>query len=204
MNPGKASLTAIIGATGSGKSAWLKRSVLKRIPKRLMVWDSMAEYGHIATPVESLSAGIEQLKLAGASGGFRIVYQPPLSSPSLADIFSVFCRAAFAAGGLTLIVEELANVTRPGYSPPGWLQVVTQGRHRSLSVYGTSQRPQLLDKTFLDQCTTLRVGRLNTDRGRRVLADILALPPSDLDLRPLQWISRDMGTGKLTRETLTF
>lgn len=205
MKPGssnRASLTAIIGASGSGKSLWVKQQ-LARTPKRLMIWDTMAEYGHVAGPVKTTTAVIEQAKLAGPTGGFALVFVPSADAKLRIRQFDIFCGVAFALGRVTLVVEELANVTKAGWSPAGWLRVVTQGRHKGLTVIGTTQRPQLVDKTFLDNATTLRVGRLNTSTGRRTMADMLDTSPDEIAaLRPLEWISKDMATGTTKRETL--
>ena len=83
------------------------------------------------------------------------------------------------------------------------MRVVTQGRHRGLSVIGTTQRPQLVDKTFIDNATTVRCGRLNTSTGRRVMADLFGVHVGEIgDLLPLEWLSKDMATGKVTWERL--
>lgn len=204
MSSGKASLTAVIGATGSGKSLWLKRHLLRKKPKRLLVWDPRREYENALEQLQpEVTSSLDALGRRLIEGGsLRVIYQPPGQADPV-PLFDHLCKLAFAAGRLVLVAEELSDVTKPGWSPPGWRQCVTQGRHAQLEIIGTSQRPQLLDKTFLDQCTTLRVGRLNTLTARRMLADSLGMHPSELDLRPLEWISRDLSTGKTARETLS-
>jgi hypothetical protein len=197
----KASLTAVIGASGSGKSLWIKKH-LARKPRRLIVWDPMKEYSHLATPATDVSHVIAQLSIVGTSGGFCLVFQPSALPRIMARQFDLVCAAALAVTRCTLVAEELATVTRAGFSPPGWLRVVTQGRHAGLEVIGTTQRPQLVDKTFLDQATTVRCGRLNTAAGRRFMADLLDVPPEGLPSKPLEWVSRDMATGRTKRETL--
>jgi hypothetical protein len=199
----KANLTAVIGSTGSGKSLWIKRQ-LKRRPSRLIVWDPMREYGDLAGPLTDTSHVIAHLATCGSSGGFTLVFQPSHHPKISARQFDLLCSAAMAAGRCTLIAEELASVTRAGYSPPGWLRVVTQGRHAGLTVIGTTQRPALIDKTFLDNATTVRCGRLNTAAGRRYMADLLDVPADTLaGLKPLEWVSKDMSSGKISREKLT-
>lgn len=198
----RADLTAVIGASGSGKSLWVKQA-LRRRPSRLLVWDPMREYDHLATPVTEVSHLIAQLSIVGTAGGFCLVFQPSGVPRIAARQFDVICAAALAVTRCTFIAEELAGVTKPGSSPPGWLRVVTQGRHAGLRVIGTTQRPALVDKTFLDNATVIRCGRLNTPAARRFMADMLDVPAEDLAaLKPLEWLSRDMATGKVRRETL--
>lgn len=203
MRPGssnRASLTAIIGASGSGKSLWVKQH-LARPPKRLMVWDTMAEYKQLGLQTDKLRDVIQAVR----APAFVSVFVPSSDPKQRAAQFDRWCAAGFAVGTATLVIEELSNVTKAGWSPAGWLRVVTQGRHRGLSVIGTTQRPQLVDKTFLDNATTIRVGRLNTATGRRTMADMLDTSADQLaQLLPLEWISKDMATGRTKRETLRY
>lgn len=197
----QAAFVAVIGSTGSGKSHFVK-GVLKTKPPRLMVWDAMREYGHVGKVINGKTADlVAQLRKAGR-GPFALVYQPDKTSEArMRDQFAVFCRAALAARDVLLVVEELALVTKAGYSPPGWLEVVTGGRHYGLVVVGTSQRPALLDKTFFSNCTMIRVGKLTSAGDKKTLADAIDVPVDVLrDLRPRQWLIKNLVTGEVTGE----
>ncbi len=156
-----AAFVAVIGSTGSGKSHFVK-AVLEAKPPRVMIWDAMREYNHAGKVIKEKTADlVAQLRKVGR-GDFALVYQPKKESESvMREQFAIFCKAALAVGDVLLVIEELALVTKAGYSPPGWLEVVTGGRHYGVKVVGTSQRPALLDNLFFSKCTNLRVGILS-------------------------------------------
>lgn len=204
MSAFDADITAIVGATGSGKSLYIR----SRLPAlaRALIWDWKGEYrrcAHVIRGRNAPSALAAALAAAGA-GPFSISYVPDKRSQEAVDAqWGFVCRAAFAVGRCALIGEELQLVARPGHSAPGWLQVVTEGRGRGLVVIGVTPRPALVDKTFLDAATLVRCGRLNNPASRRFMADLLDVNVERLRaLLPLQWIEKNMATGELREETL--
>lgn len=97
---------------------------------------------------------------------------------------------------LTLICEELADVTQPAWAPPGLSVDTRKGRHRGLKVYGASQRPAAIDKHFFGNATVIRTGQLNFEADLRVMANVLGVTLEEIrDLKPLAWIERDMQSG---------
>lgn len=197
----QAAFVAVIGSTGSGKSHFVKQ-VLQAKPPRLMIWDAMREYGHAGKVVRDKTADlVAQLRKVGG-GSFSLVYQPNKESEqAMRGQFTVFCKAALAVGKVLMVVEEMALVTKAGYSPPGWLEVVTGGRHYGLMVVGTSQRPALLDKTFFSNCTMIRVGKLSSTGDKKAVADAIDVPADLLrQLKPRQWLVKNLVTGELSTE----
>ena len=144
----KADITSVMGVTGTGKTGFVMGELKKAKPSRLLVWDRKGEFAAegYGQPVHSLGDVIAALKSAGPKGKFAIAYRPKLVK--MAEQFHVFCMAAFEAGGLTLIGEELADVTTATSSPVGWRACTTQGRTRRLVIYGLSQTPSQIDKNF--------------------------------------------------------
>lgn len=200
----QAAFVAVIGSTGSGKSHFVKR-VLAEKPERLMVWDAMREYGHAGKVIKGKTSDLVAALRKAGRGSFSLVYQPTKETEAkMRDQFAIFCRAALAVGRVMLVVEELALVTKAGYSPPGWLEVVTGGRHYGLIVVGTSQRPALLDKTFFSNCTMIRVGKLTSAGDKKALSDAIDVPVDMLrELKPRQWLIKNLVTGELTGEGIT-
>jgi hypothetical protein len=197
MVAGRADLTVCIGAIGSGKSLYAKRRLEKhRGPA--MVWDARQEYGMPDT-TDNLAELVRLVK-----GGAKRIGFFPANDPALAwKQFHIFCMAAFARGRLLLLAEELADVTTAGGSPVGWRRCITQGRHAGLSIVAISQRPAKIDKTTIDNASTVRCGRLNVPTARKYMADVLDVPVADITaLKPLEWIVKDFNSGTLTRETL--
>ena len=209
----KAAIMAVLGSSGSGKSSFVKRETRRGHP-RLLVWDPLGEYqGATTDKVHELLAALRSKK-------FRLVFRPSDDDKIRAVQFDLVCRAALAAGNLTLVVEELRFVTTPSRAPVGWARVCLTGRHKGLTVYGLSQRPASIDKDFLGNCTRIRCGRLVYPEDVRAVGRALGLKvrpdPAGQDLKtawsmarlevlqPLEWIEKDMTTGKFSAGRLKF
>lgn len=198
MSANKASIVAVLGASGSGKSTFIKRTISRGHP-RLLIWDPMVEYeGQYVDGLGDLLAGLKLKR-------FRLVFRPTSDPARRAQQFDLFCRAALAAGNLTLVVEELRFVTTPSRAPLGWAQACLTGRHKGLRVIGASQRPASIDKDFLGNCTAIRTGRLAYPEDVKAVAKAAGIAPAKIEaLKPLDWIEKDMATGKMTSGVLTF
>lgn len=199
----KAAIIAVLGASGSGKSTFVKRALAAAKPKRLLIWDPMREYqeGREAMRLADLADMIE----AGRKGGFALTFRPAAQDNVRARQFDVFCGLALAAGNLTLVVEELRFVTTPSRAPLRWAEVTMTGRHRGLKVIGTSQRPASIDKDFLGNATLIHTGRLVYPEDVRAVAKAMRASESDIEaLQPLDWIEADMQTGKKASGRMVF
>lgn len=175
----KPKIEAYIGASGSGKGVSITRRLAELNPPRLLIWDPRNEYSKAAQRYEKLSSLVGAFKRAGAGTiKARLV---PGSTVDLAAAFGLVCDLAFTAGDLVLLAEELSDVTTATHAPAAWRRCVTQGRHRSLHVIGAAQRPALIDKTFLGNCTYLRCFTLRYDDDRRTMAKALDVPQAQID-----------------------
>lgn len=201
MSANKAAIMAVLGASGSGKSTFIKREISKPAAKRrLLIWDPMKEYGAAG----GIVTGLGDLLAALKADRFALVFQPAADAKVRVSQFDLFCRAALAAGRLVLVVEELRFVTTPSRAPLGWAQVCLTGRHADLTVYGASQRPASIDKDFLGNCTRIRSGRLAYPADEKAVADAARIDRADIPTAPLEWIEKDLTTGKITRGKLKF
>jgi hypothetical protein len=194
-----ASFTAVIGATGSGKTEFIRQELTRKKPKRLLVWDpkpqsDYARFGQVFSEKRALSAAV----LEAGRGPLQAIFRPGNKASEYKEKFDWFCRLAYAWGNCTLVAEELAHVTRAGWSPDGWLAVCTLGRSSGLIVYGATQRPALCDKTFLSAASLVHCGRLGSRSDKATMADILDCHPDELrNLQPMDWIERsDTGERK--------
>lgn len=204
MSANQASIIAVMGASGSGKSTFIKRTLRKPKPARLMVWDPMREYAEFGQVFDSMGGLVDMLGKIGR-GKFSVVFQPAANEKARARQFDVFCGVAMALGNLTFVAEELKFVTRPGYAPIRWSAVTMTGRHKGLRVIGASQRPASIDKDFLGNCTTIRTGRLAYPEDIKALSKAMQVPEAQIGaLKPLEWIEKNMATGKITTGKLTF
>lgn len=172
----KASIIAVIGASGTGKSSYIKGELLKRY-KRLLIWSPLEktdQYASFCSGVVvngKISEFVNQVK----KGEKAIVFVPTGSDAQVKDQFDKFCRVVWELEGSTVLVEELSRVTMASWSPQAWRNLSTAGRHQGLTIIGTSQRPASIDKDFLGNCTEVRCYRVNYDNDAKVMADSLSL-----------------------------
>lgn len=187
----EAQIWAVLAASGMGKGVFIKGELRKQKPRRLVVWDFMDEYQEFATKIETTDH-IRQHMLKVGSGPLRVRYVSKASGEkNVRKEFEVICELVHAWGDCTFIVEELANVTTPGWSPPAWRKMTTSGRHMGIKVIGTSQTPALVDKTFLANCTMIHAGPLRMATHRQAVSANTDIPEADLaTLRQFEFIQR--------------
>lgn len=197
---GQANVLAAIGATGSGKSLWVRRTYLAKSIARLAVWDFKREYSDLVAASTSSSRDlVGQVR----ERSFTIAFTPAMEEKKRDAQFDVFCRACYQAGKMTMLVEELAFVTRPGYAPSAWRMMTLTGRHEGMTIIGTSQRPASIDKDFLSSCTLIHCGRLPLEADARAVATVLGIDWRELVTLPdLHYIERRTGALACTRGVL--
>lgn len=172
----KAKIHAVIGASGTGKSSYIKKELLNKY-KQLLVWSPLEE----TDDYQSFCGGVVVRKVTDLvaqvkAGARAIVYWPAAGNDkALKQQFDLFCRVAFECVGAHVLVEELSQVTMPSWAPPAWKKLSTAGRHRGLTLIGVSQRPANIDKDFLGNCTEVRCYRVNYDADAKVMADSLGI-----------------------------
>lgn len=196
---------AVMGSTGSGKSAWVKAYALRPLPQRIAIWDysPVPEYEHVS-PYSSLSVCIERMQ----SERFRVAFQAPTDRKMRERAFGLWCEAVLAAGRCTVVVEELRYVTQPSRSPDAWAALVMTGRKAGLEVIGTSQRPAHVDKDFLGNATEVHVGCLGYDEDVDTMRREMRLSRERTEelgrLRPLEYMHLSRESGVLKKGRLSF
>lgn len=195
----KPKIEAFIGSSGSGKGVSVNARLRELKPPRLLIWDPRDEYGKHAPGYDRLSYLVGAFKHA-KGGPVRARYVPG-AGVKLDEAFGIVCKLAFEAGNLVFVAEELSDVTTAGRAPAAWRQVITQGRHKGLHVIGAAQRPALIDKTFLGNCTYVRVFSLRYAEDRAAMCKALDLKktagkgtPTTEDLDALATVSDERGT----------
>lgn len=172
----KADIIAVIGASGTGKSSYIKGELLRKY-LRLLVWSPLEKTDNYAGFCNGVvvAGKISELVTQVKAGAPAIVYVPAGSDAEIKTQFDRFCRIVWELEGATVLVEELSRVTMASWSPPAWKNLSTAGRHQGLTIIGTSQRPATIDKDFLGNCTEVRCYRVNYDNDAKVMADSLNL-----------------------------
>lgn len=189
----KASIIGIIGASGTGKGAWIKTELLPARKGPAVIWSVLEEtdqYGKLlgVKPVYDLASVIE-----GWRAGRDVVYVPPINAKLIAGRFDLFCRAVWHMPGAVVLVEELSRVTSPSWAPGSWQNLSTAGRHRGITLLGTAQRPAQIDKDFLANCTEVRCYRLNYEPDAKAVAAVLRVDwPQLMELDDGHYLHRDI------------
>lgn len=198
--PPVADVTAVVGGIGSGKSAYVKQRLKRDAPRRLLIFDPQDEYGAHARALQ-----LRELFRELYAPAWRVRLVP--GGAGMAREFDLLCRAAYAAGSCTFVVDELHLVTSPNPArvPAGWSSLVLRSRHRRVAIIGASQRPAHMDKDFLGNATRIRACRLGYGPDCEAVARAMLIRPEEIaGLRPLDWIERDAIAGKITRGRLRF
>lgn len=200
----KAEIEAVIGASGSGKSAYIKGEIRRRKPKRLLIYDPEGEYAAFGRQVSKMSEVHSILLQAQGGKGFKVVFCPHADPKKAAAQFNLLCRLAFEAGHMLFVAEELADVTTPSHAPAGWSMMTRRGRKRGVSIIGATQRPANIDKNFLGNCSAVRSGRLMYEEDARAVAKVLGVDYRDfLSMEPLHFVRREP-PGEAVRGVMTF
>lgn len=189
-----ADVQAFLGATGTGKSHALKKSIGK--DKRLLIWDIEDEYSSVETfTMTAIPPKMDK------PGPWKYRFVPSMDRDTRVAQFNLFCKLAMAIGNLTLVAEELRFVTQPSKSPEWWAAVTMRGRKRGIKVRGTSQRPASIDKDFLSNATRIRCGALAYPEDRKAVAAVMGVDPLEIAaLEGHQAIVWTRSPRKITRE----
>lgn len=194
-----ASITAIFGGTGTGKSHAIKRRLTRAKLRRLVIYDPEHEYGAHGDCTASLDAALALAR----EQSFRVIYQPVQrwTTDQQRTAFSHLCVIAATAGNCLLVVDELASVTTASFAPEGWLFAVTRGRKRGLSIIAASQQPSGVDKKVVGNATEIYAFRVLSHYDADYLGRILGVPAADIVALPdRHCIVRDR-TGAISRVT---
>jgi hypothetical protein len=164
--------------------------------RRLLVWDSVGEWGD-RFKCERVRSVAELSRVIFRRA--RIAFDVPCTPEN----FAAFCRAAWifirAAPGV-VVVEELADVTSPGKAPVYWGELIRKGLRYGPEIYALTQRPSESDKTVMGNASVLHVHQMARDDDARYMARELRCSVEQVDaLKPFQWIERD----RRTRELIT-
>jgi len=193
------------GASGSGKSSYVKAALDKR--RRVVVFDPQAEYP--GKRLGSLESVRREMRVNWSS--FRISYTPPPGKE--AQALSGLCRLLLAAqrpfketgrgAPLVLVVEEM-NLSFPvaGGSAkcPGFAEICSRGRHYGIETWGVSQRIAEVETRFRGNCTETVVFRQKGHRDQAAAAQELGARPAYLPKENLVYVVERSGklkSGKL-------
>ncbi|HWH83469.1 MAG TPA: hypothetical protein VNU71_14655 [Burkholderiaceae bacterium] len=196
----EAKIWGVMAASGTGKGVWIKGQLRELKPARLVIWDFKDEYGEFAKPAKTLADVLKAMRAAGADGALRLRYRPrSFGDKAMRREFETLCSLVQAWGSCTYLVEELSNVTMPGWAPPAWRMMASGGRHELIHIIGVSQNPASIDKMFLSNCTLIHVGPLHEEAHRDAVERSMDVMRGSLaDLVKFQWVEKNRDTGEFT------
>lgn len=203
----KALTVAAFGARGTGKTAWVKQTIAKARPARLMVWDYKHDHALEGVGV-SCTSWAEFVRLCKKPKFAARYLVSPDHDPH--EQFDAFCALAWREGNMLIFVDELAEVTKANKAPPAWRKVVNVGRsydngRKSIAIIGASQRPAEVDKSFLANCDIIHTGRLGDVADARRFAQSWGINPAELvNLADLHWIEKRADQAEIVRGVLKF
>ena len=186
----------MLGATGCGKSAWLKQHLQRDRRQRALIWDFKGEYFVKDETTDTAELVTMLSRVDGRQ--FAIAFRPSMHPSVRPKQFDLFCRVAFEVRDLTVVVEELKFVTKATWAPAPWSLLTMTGRDRGIHVIGTSTRPAVIDKDFFGNATVIHTGRLVYPEDVRVVAKAMIVDPARIQpLADLDYLERDIQTGRL-------
>jgi len=204
-NDNAAKVTVILGATGCGKTHYLRGQLAKPRRKRTIIWSPKEPIDNYAamypgSKVVRTAGDVLKLVRAAGKGEFHLVFMPRLQRDTDAAQFGAVCKIAMAARDVTMVVDEIHTVTQPSWAPDGWSQLVMMGRGYGAEIFALSQRPASMDKDLFGNASRVRTGRLNYGDDAKAVARSLNVPWGEvMALTGFQFIERDMLTGKMQR-----
>lgn len=201
-NENSAKVIGIMGATGCGKSYFLRKMLAKPARKRTLIWspkEAIDGYAALYPGSKVCTTANQVLTLlkAAKAGPVHIVFKPTLDRSKDQALFGAVCKMAMAARNITVVAEEVHTVTRPSWAPDGWSELIMMGRGYGVEVFALSQRPASIDKDFFSNMSMLHVGRMNFDDDVKTMAKALRVPVAQVqNLSGFQWIERNILTGQ--------
>lgn len=205
-NNREAQFVAILGATGCGKSTELKKRLGKG-RRRTIIWspkeplDNYAAFYPGTSVCSTVSEVLQIVSDAKKTGCFHVVFIPTLNQKKDTAMFDVVCKIALAAGRIVLVVEELHTVTQASFAPDGWRKLCFMGRGFGVEVFGLSQRPASVDKSFMGSLSFIHAGRMPHPPDQKAVAEIMGIDRSEISaISGYGAIQKDMFTGKITRK----
>ncbi len=166
-------ISIAIGKSGSGKSFLVNRLI--RDKKRVVVFDTMAEYENVVTFTDRdkfLAFWQKHYR-----GNYRIAYQPERNPAFEIDDIA---ELVYLCGNVCFVIEEVTAFTTPNYISDQLAHCIQRGRHKNIEIIGTTQRPYGLHRLLTSQCRDIYTFNTNEPRDIAYLRDLLG---SDIEAK---------------------
>lgn len=211
MSKSNADRIGVWGASGSGKSSYVKQKITN--VKRIVVFDPLDEYKSLKM---SRCMTVDEVRKCMVSNwdNFRVAYVPPVSKEAraLSQLSKLLLKAQepFKARGsgkqVTLVVEEMNKsfpVKGGDSQAVGFAEICSRGRHSGIEVYGLSQRIAEVNTRFRGNCTQTVVLRQQGAVDIAAASNALGVgKPTVAALKNLEYIHER--NGEITNGKISF
>jgi len=177
-------MTAICGASRSGKSYFIKKKIIPALPRPLFIWDYKDEYhkdgvaaksGEVVQGAVRCTTQAEFIK--AVRGGAPVV----CFHGAVSD-FDYFCEVCFKASKVlsrcTVLAEELASVTGTAKAVGWWGEILRMGLGMGMDIVTVAQSFTESDKTSIRNCSRMITYRQNTSDDIKSTANRMGVDPS--------------------------
>lgn len=195
----------IVGASGSGKSSYLREKI-DFSQKRIIAWDPDEDF---KLPRVRDIATFKKLCKKSGFGAIRVA----LTVEPTEENFEIWAGLVFAmchqAAHMTILADEIADVTRVGKASPKWGQLCRKVRKYGGILAACTQRPQEADKTIFNQVKYKWCGALASNAAYKFMAAEFDVPIADfkalenIERVQVQYWIRD-GISDALKETMSF
>lgn len=162
----------VMGQRGCGKS-FLAKNWQSLWPRRVII-DSLNEYKsgelivHNFDDFADTLSHYEQIK----KDKFEIIYQFDFETRNKELIFEEILKLCYYFGNILIVVEEI-QIYATAHNLPWRLEnALMTGRHQNIALLFTSQRPGLVNKSIISQCSHQFVGRISEGNDLKYLKNI--------------------------------
>ncbi|MBQ4860339.1 ATP-binding protein [Pseudoalteromonas sp. MMG013] len=195
----------IVGASGSGKSAFLRKTI-DFAQKRIVAWDPEEDY---ALPrVTSIEAFLKLARKSGY-GPIRVAVTVAPTEENFERWAGIVFELSHAAAPMAILADEIADVTRVSKASYYWGQLCRKVRKYGGTLCAITQRPQEADKTIMNQVEYTWCGALKTQASAKYMAGEMGVSVDELQSiknihrKQIQfWIRK--GTEAAKMETIKF
>lgn len=194
MTPPGSERVFVCGASGSGKTEFLRTRFLPRSP-RLLIVDQTGEWPD-KEPEAPVYMGFEEtlggLKGLASQPKWRaICYLEPeevmrLSEEVLLPPGKISQGYSYSVGGMGLLLDEVDSLVPIANAPLPLRSLWRRSRHGGLTVFAATQRPGNVSKEVTSQCRWLGVLRQHEARDVLYLASVI-------DRGLMKWVLPELG-----------
>ena len=195
----------IIGASGSGKSAYLRETIDFK-SNRVVAWDPDEDF---RLPRVRDLATFEKLVKKCGFGKIRVALTVAPTEENFERWAGLVFAICHAAAPMEILADEIADVTRVAKASPNWGQLCRKVRKYGGRISAITQRPQEADKTIFNQAHIKWLGALSSAKAYKAMSEEMDV--SVADLKALENINRKQiqywirhGTEQATKETIKF